>query len=146
MQEPGFFNRKKTDDYFLEVIAMIIFVSGFRYDIVVKRWPDIFKAFDCFSVEKVSLYDERKIAKLLTNEKIIRNRKKIAAIINNACKLREIKKEHGSVKKWIDWVFKRFRENPVENDHPIDYGSRSFERIGEKTIKWFYWSAGKKVD
>jgi hypothetical protein len=48
--------------------------------------------------------------------------------------------------KWINKVFKDFEKDPVSVDHPIIVGKQSFEMIGKMTIKWFYMSAGKKVD
>jgi len=40
--------KPKTDAEFLETMAKIIFISGFRWDLVHSRWPKIRKAFHNF--------------------------------------------------------------------------------------------------
>ena len=44
--------KPKNDNEFLEDLAMIIFVSGFRYSLVEERWPLIKKAFYNFNTRK----------------------------------------------------------------------------------------------
>ena len=146
MEPPKFINRKKTNEYFLEVIAMIIYVIGFNYKVVQNKWQGTYKAFDGFDVEKVAKYNEKNMDKLLGNSDIIRNRRKIAAIINNAKTLREISKEHGSVIKWVNKLYKKFEKDPISHDHPYDVGKKTFEMVGEMTIKWFFSSAGKEIE
>ena len=144
--KPSFLNKKKTDDYYLEVVSFIIFVMGFSFKTVKIKWPGIYKAFNKFNVNKVAKYDEKKLAKLLTNTDIIRNRKKVAAIITNAQRIKAISKEYGSVQKWINKTFKDFEKDPIRNDHPLDVGKKAFHGIGDMTVKWFFWSAGKKIE
>jgi 3-methyladenine DNA glycosylase Tag len=144
--KPDFINKAKTDDYYLEVVAFIIFVMGFSFKTVKVKWPGIHKAFNKFKVNKVATYDERTLKKLLTNKDIIRNRKKVAAIVTNAQRIKAISKEYGSVQKWINKTFRNFEKDPIRNDHPLDVGKKAFHGIGDMTIKWFYWSAGKHME
>ena len=44
--------KPKNDAEFLEVMSKIIFISGFRWDIVNSRWPKIRKAFHNFNIGK----------------------------------------------------------------------------------------------
>ena len=55
-------------------------------------------------MEKVCVYDESKVAELLQNKNIIRNRLKVNAAINNARIFRKIQEEYGSFVKYI-WGF-----------------------------------------
>jgi len=62
------------------------------------------KAFDNFEAKKISKYDKAKVAKLLADSGIVRNRLKIAATIQNARAFLEVQKEFGSFDRYI-WQF-----------------------------------------
>ena len=58
--------------------------AGLSWITVLKKRAAYRLAFDNFDVRKVALYDEKKIAELLGNEGIIRNRLKIRSAVKNA--------------------------------------------------------------
>ena len=62
--------RPKNDAEFFETMAKIIFISGFRWDLVHSRWPKIRKAFHNFNIKKVA---NEKVEDLLTKEGVIKN-------------------------------------------------------------------------
>ncbi len=78
--------------------------AGLNWLTVLKKRENYRKAYDDFSADKVSEYDETKIEELMQNAGIIRNRRKIEASINNAKKFIEIQKEFGSFDNYI-WGF-----------------------------------------
>ena len=59
------------------------------------------KAFDGFDAEKISVYDDNKIAELQSNKDIIRNKLKIRAAVSNAKIFLEIQKEYGSFREYL---------------------------------------------
>ena len=71
-------------------------------------------AFDNFGPEKVSTYDEDRVAQLLGNPGIIRNRLKIRAAITNAQRFMEVQEEFGSFDAYI-WQF--VGGEPVVNEY-----------------------------
>lgn len=89
------------DDYLFEILVLVNFQIGLSWEIMLKKREAFREAFDCFDVEKIADYDEGKIEDLLSNEAIIRNRKKIDAVINNAQVFMEIQEEHGSFYDYI---------------------------------------------
>ncbi len=78
--------------------------AGLSWITVLKKRKAYREAFDGFDPAKVALYDDEKIAELLANEGIIRNRLKINAAIINAKLFVEIQKQHGSFDKFI-WAY-----------------------------------------
>src|SRR5271166_4139402 len=58
--------------------------AGLSWHIVLKKRGNYRKAFDHFDPQKVARYNEAKVAALLANPGIIRNRLKIAAAVRNA--------------------------------------------------------------
>src|SRR5215204_4970070 len=74
--------------------------AGLSWTTILKKKENFFKAFDNFEISKVARYNESKILQLLKNEGIIRNRLKIESVIDNASRILQIQKEHGSFKNW----------------------------------------------
>ncbi len=78
--------------------------AGLSWNTILNKREAYREAFDYFDVEKVALYDEDNIEKLLTNKGIVRNRRKISSAIKNAKVFLEIQGEYGSFSKYI-WSF-----------------------------------------
>lgn len=78
--------------------------AGLSWLTVLRKRENYRKAYDNFEPAKVSKYGEKKVAELLNNPGIIRNRAKIEASINNAKRFLEMQKEFGSFDKYI-WSF-----------------------------------------
>ena len=95
---------KYDDTELFELLVLESFQAGLAWITVLKKREAFRVAFDNFDVQKVSKYDEKKIAELLSNEGIIRSKGKIVAAINNAKIYIEIQKEYGSFSNYI-WSF-----------------------------------------
>jgi DNA-3-methyladenine glycosylase I len=78
--------------------------AGLSWDTILRKRENYRAAFDNFDAGKVALYDEKKVAELLNNEGIIRNRLKIASAISNAKSYLKIQEEFGSFDSYI-WQF-----------------------------------------
>lgn len=82
--------------------------AGLNWTTILKKRKSYQKAFDSFDVHKIAKYNSRKINLLLKDSGIIRNKRKIAATIQNAKAFIEVKKEFGTFDKYI-WQFKDAR-------------------------------------
>jgi DNA-3-methyladenine glycosylase I len=78
--------------------------AGLSWLTILKKRNDYRKAFDNFDVTKIANYNEKKVAKLLANEGIVRNKLKIAATIQNAQAFLTVQKEFDSFDTYI-WRF-----------------------------------------
>ncbi len=78
--------------------------AGLSWATILNKREGYRKAFDNFDIVKVSLYDEKKIAQLLDNPEIVRNKLKVNSTVTNAQKVLEIQKEFGSFDAYI-WYF-----------------------------------------
>lgn len=88
--------------------------SGLSWLTILRKRENYRIAYDNFEPEKVAEYDDKKIDELLSNQGIIRNRRKIEASINNARKFLEIQKEFGSFNNYI-WKF--VNQQPIMNSY-----------------------------
>jgi DNA-3-methyladenine glycosylase I len=78
--------------------------AGLSWSTILKKRENYRRAFDNFEPEIVAAYDERKVAELLANPGIVRNRRKIEATIQNAQAFLKIQAEFGSFDAYI-WQF-----------------------------------------
>jgi DNA-3-methyladenine glycosylase I len=78
--------------------------AGLSWITILKKRPAYRKAFSRFDARKVARYDEAKIAALLANTGIVRNRLKIRAAVQNAQAFLAVQKEFGSFDRYV-WQF-----------------------------------------
>lgn len=88
--------------------------AGLSWSTVLAKRENYRRAFDGFDVGKVARYDATKIAALLADPGIVRNRLKIAATITNAKAFLAVQREFGSFDRYL-WAFVGGR--PIVN-HP----------------------------
>lgn len=90
------------DDHALyELLILETFQAGLSWETVLNKRQRFRKVYDGFDLDKVCAYGEEKIAQLLSDEGIIRNRLKIRASIKNSCIFRDIQEEYGSFDSYI---------------------------------------------
>lgn len=92
----------KNESVIFERMALEIMQAGLSWEIVLKKRAAMKKAFDGFDVDKVAAFTPKDVERLLGDEGIIRNRKKIEAIIANAATIQTIRASHGTLAKWLD--------------------------------------------
>lgn len=85
-----------------ERLVLEINQAGLSWLTILKKRESFRAAFDDFEVDKIARYGERQRARLLANEGIIRNRLKIDAAIENARRVVELRRKHGSFAGWLD--------------------------------------------
>ena len=78
--------------------------AGLSWSIILKKRESYRLAYDNFDAAKIARYDARKVRQLLSNPGIVRNRKKIAAAIQNAGAFLAVQREFGNFDTYI-WQF-----------------------------------------
>ena len=102
------------DQVLFEFLVLESFQAGLSWLTILKKRENFRKAFAGFDVKKVAKFDEKKVASLLKDDGIIRNKLKIAAAINNAKEFMAVQKEFGSFDKYI-WSFTSGEQ--IQNNH-----------------------------
>ncbi len=98
--------------------------AGLSWQTVLKKRKSYQDAFDSFNPEKVALYTQRDLERLLANPGIIRNRMKIQSAINNAQSFLKIQEKYSSFDLFI-WKF--------VDGKPIRNHWKTIEEIPAKT-------------
>jgi len=93
--------KPETDDGYLEAMAQAIFQAGFSWEVVRAKWPNFRKAFDGFHVDTVAVYSPDDLDRLVADKGIVRNARKIEAVLENARTMRRLSREHGSFHAYL---------------------------------------------
>ncbi len=129
----------ESDDGYLEEMTKAIFQSGFSWKVVDQKWPNFQEAFEGFSVERVAEFDDRDVDRLLQDEGIVRNGRKIEATIRNAREIRGLQEEYGSFQDYL-----RSLEG-VGYRGVSDALQSRFSHLGRTGAYAFLWSVGEDV-
>jgi len=86
--------------------------AGLSWSTILNKRAGYRRLYDAFDPELVARYDDAKVAELLTDPAIVRNRAKVAASIGNARAFLDVQTEFGSFTEYI-WRFVDGR--PIRN-------------------------------
>ncbi len=112
------------DRHLFEMLILEGAQAGLSWATILKKRENYRRAFDRFDAEKIARYRAAKIAGLLTDPGIVRNRLKIAAAVLNARAALKLREEFGS----LDAYFWRYVDG-----RPVQNRWRSIRQIPAKT-------------
>jgi 3-methyladenine DNA glycosylase Tag len=135
-QPPEQIKPTSLDDY-LEVMSKAVFQSGMSWRVVEAKWPGTREAFYDFDVHKVAAFDERDLDELSKDTRVIRNYRKLAAIVSNAQKMIALDEEHGS--------FQRYLRSQSDFDSTLNMVRKDFKFMGPTGIYFFLYVVREKV-
>jgi len=90
-----------SDDDWLEEFTRKVFQSGFYWSVINNKWPGFREVFWDFSVDKLLMMPPDMLEQKATDERIVRNYKKVKTITENAYMIHEIVQEHGSFSQFV---------------------------------------------
>jgi DNA-3-methyladenine glycosylase I len=114
----------RNDRKLFEFLVLEGFQAGLSWATILKKRDNFRQTFDGFDYVKVALYDARKLASLMKDPGIVRNRAKILAAVGNAQAFIAVRKEFGSFTKYI-WGF--------TDGKPLDSRLSSFADMPART-------------
>jgi DNA-3-methyladenine glycosylase I len=98
------------DRRLFEKLCLESFQSGLSWRTILAKRENFRAAFHGFDFDRVAIFKEADIERLLKDEGIVRHRGKIAAVVNNASRAQELVRQEGSIAAYV-WRFE-----PSRND------------------------------
>lgn len=92
------------DRLMFEFLALESCQAGLSWRTILHKREAYRRAFEGFDIATVAAYGEAEVARLLADAGIVRNRQKVASIINNARRALEVQKEAGGFSGYF-WQF-----------------------------------------
>ena len=99
-REPKRIRPKGLGDY-LEVLTKSVFQSGISWQVIEAKWDGFREAFHGFDPEYVAGLAPPEIDALAADTKIVRNRRKIEATVENAATMLELDRQHGGFRQYL---------------------------------------------
>ena len=135
-------DRKQFEYLMLEAMQ-----CGLSWDIVLKKREIFRSCFHNFDYDVIAAYGEKDIDRIMNTEGMIRSRRKIEAVINNARQFQEIRREFGSFSDYL-WGYtdgkmilynghetgKVPAANGLSDKIAADLKKRGFKYLGSVTV------------
>ncbi len=119
-----------------ERLCLEIFQAGLSWLIVLRKRPALVAAFDGFDPARVAAYGVADQARLMADAGIIRNRRKIDAVIENARRVVALRASHGSFAAWIA------AHHPLTKAEWVKVFRQTFLFMGAEVVNEFLMSIG----
>ncbi len=119
-----------------ERLCLEIMQAGLSWELVLKRRAGMARAFADFEVDRVAGFGPDELARLLADPAIIRNRLKVAAIIENARRVKLLRASHGGFAGWLD------AHHPREKGDWVKLFKKQFLFSGGEIVGEFLMSLG----
>lgn len=136
MEAPDRITPQGPGDY-LEMMSKVVFQSGMSYKIVESKWLGTREAFHDFNADRVARITPSEIDQLTEDIRVIRNRRKLEAVVANAQKLLELDTEFSGFQKYL-----RFHEDFVSLVKDL---RKQFKFLGEMGCYYYLYVVGEEV-
>jgi DNA-3-methyladenine glycosylase I len=124
------------DDELFERLVLEINQAGLSWLTILKKREAFHEAYRGFEIDRVAKFGKRDKARLMSDAGIIRNRLKIEAAVDNARRIRELRKEYGSFAGWLD------AHHPLYKDEWVRLFKKTFRFTGGEIVGEFLMSTG----
>jgi 3-methyladenine DNA glycosylase Tag len=127
----------QSDQEYFGLLARAVFSAGLGPKVVESRWNDIGEAFHGFDPAKVKQMDQADVSRLLSDKAVIRNRRKIEAVISNAGVFLERAAGHPSFHEYLSEL-----GADEDLDAVAEELTKTFTHLGRTSALFFLFSAG----
>ena len=124
------------EDILFERLLLEIFQAGLSWSTILNKREGFKIAFKQFQVDTVADFNDRDLERLLLDKSIIRNRKKIEAVIYNSKQIILMRNSHGDFAKWLE------TNHPMPRDEWIRLFGKTFKFTGNEIVNSFLISIG----
>ena len=122
------------DTRFFEFLILEGAQAGLSWETILRKRENYRAAFDGFNPKKVAKYDERKIAALLQDAGLIRNRLKINSAVTNAIAFLAVQREFGSFDAYV-WRFVNGKPLKRKPDQPLGARTELSDALSKDLLK-----------
>ena len=119
---------------YVEVMSQTVFWVGISWKVVKAKWPRIREAFRGFDPVFVANLNDDDIDKLAKDERVIRHRGKLQAIVYNSQLMVELDETYGS--------FRAYLRSLADKETKVA-AIRQLKYLGEMSAYQFLWSVGE---
>jgi 3-methyladenine DNA glycosylase Tag len=135
-QAPDKIEPKTPGDY-LEIMTKAVFQAGMSWRVIEAKWDGFREAFADFDAEKVAGFGPDDVDRLARDTRIVRNRRKIQATVDNADEILALDREHNG--------FRNYLHSHSSFEDTVADLKRHFSFLGDTGSYYFLHVVGEKV-
>jgi DNA-3-methyladenine glycosylase I len=124
------------DNALFERLVLEINQAGLSWLTILKKRDHFRAAFADFDIDRIARFTDKRRERLLNDAGIIRNRLKVNAAIENARRIIQLRKSHGSFAAWLD------ANHPRSKDEWVRLFKKTFVFTGGEITSSFLLSCG----
>ena len=136
LEPPEQITPTRVGDY-LEIMSKAVFQAGMSWRVVESKWPGTREAFHDFDARRVASMSEAEIEALASDTRVIRNRRKLSAVVSNADRMLELEAAHGSFRDYL-----RSHGDYVSTVKAL---RKDFKFVGDSGCYYFLYVVGEDV-
>jgi DNA-3-methyladenine glycosylase I len=125
--------RPASDQEYFEILCLCFIQAGLNWASIRKHWPKYREGFYGFRVQELA---RASADELLARPGVIRNTKKIEAVIHNAREFETIAREHGSFVAYLDTL------KVLSAPEQLKALRARFKQVGPESADYFLHSVG----
>jgi 3-methyladenine DNA glycosylase Tag len=122
---------------YLEVMSKAVFQTGISWRVVENKWPGIREAFHAFDAGAIASLTPEELDAITADPRVIRNRRKIEAIVENANAMLGLERQHGTFRSYL-------RSHGGFEETVKDMRKR-FKFLGDMGAYYFLWVVDEEV-
>ena len=126
-------NAPESDEEYFEVLCLCFIQAGLNWRSIRKHWPRYREGFLGFRIGELS---RASADELLARPGVIKNVRKVGAVIHNAKEFEAIAREYGSFSVFLDTL------KPLAEPEQIKSLSKRFKQVGPESADYFLHSVG----
>jgi DNA-3-methyladenine glycosylase I len=127
---------KSLADYF-EVMTKAVFQSGMSWNVIEGKWDGFREAFLGFDPSAVARFTPDDVDRLLQDTRIVRNRRKVEATVDNALEMEALDREYDG--------FRQYLRSHGSFEETVADLKRHFRFLGDTGAYYFLHVVGEKV-
>ena len=125
--------RPESDRGYFEILCLCMLQAGLNWASVRKHWPKYREGFHGFDLGELSRSTPEEV---LARPGVIRNARKVGAVIHNAKEFERIAAGHGSFAAFLGTL------GPLPEPEQVKALTKRFKQVGPETADYFLHSVG----
>jgi DNA-3-methyladenine glycosylase I len=122
---------------YLEIMTKAVFQAGVSWALIDNKWNAFKEDFFNFDPVKVGAFTDKDVQRLMSDERLLRSKKKIYGTVQNARTLLHLDKEYNGFKNYL-------RSKDSYEQLSADMRKR-FKFVGELSVYYFLFRVGEDV-
>ncbi len=117
-------------------LALEINQAGLSWSTILRKKDAFIRAYEGFEPETVAAYGQDDVERLLGDASIVRNRRKVAAVMENAGRIVALRRDYGSFSAWLE------AHHPRPKEDWLALFKETFVFVGGEIVGEFLMSTG----